>query len=197
MGKFVIGQQLNQNKINEDYVEIQNTLITQIETQFKEIKQAMDYEGIMKRKKDELDAKDSVGTAKGIDFEMEIIAFLSSKISNNDNVEGTGTKSDEGTTRKVGDVGVTVNPDNRDPFDITIEAKAGKFTMDGKKSLLRQLNEAMEIRKAKAGIAIADVQYAGETHVDAVRRVGRNRYVILVDRKEQDFGPVEKQCIGL
>ena len=191
VGKFVKGQQLNQEQINDDYAEIQSELITEIGKQFREIKQAMDYEGIMKRKKDELDAKDSVGTAKGTDFEMEIIAFLSSKISNNDNVEGTGTKSEEGTTRKVGDVGVTVNPDNRDPFDITIEAKAGKFTMDGKKSLLLQLNEAMEIRKAKAGIAIADVEYAGETHVDAVRRVGRNRYVILVDRKEQDFGPVE------
>ena len=90
---------------------------------------------------------------------------------------------------------ITINPDNSDPFDITLEVKAGKFTMDGKESLLLQLNEAMEIRKAKAGIAVADIEYAGKTHNDVVRRVGRNRYVVLVDRKNQDFAPV-KQCIG-
>ena len=129
--------------------------------------------------------------AKGTDFEMEIISFISSKVSNNDNVQGTGTKSETGTTRKVGDVGITINPDNSDPFDITLEVKAGKFTMDGKESLLLQLNEAMEIRKAKAGIAVADIEYAGKTHNDVVRRVGRNRYVVLVDRKNQDFAPVE------
>ena len=65
---------------------------------------------------------------------MEIISFISSKVSNNDNVQGTGTKSETGTTRKVGDVGISINPDNSDPFDITLEVKAGKFTMDGKES---------------------------------------------------------------
>ena len=49
----------------------------------------------------------------------------------------------------------------------------------------------MEIRKAKGGIAIADAAYAGVKHTDAVRRVGRNRYVVLVDRENMDFGPVE------
>ena len=49
----------------------------------------------------------------------------------------------------------------------------------------------MEIRRARGGIAIADVAYAGTTHTDAVRRVGRNRYVVLVDRENMDFGPVE------
>ena len=63
--------------------------------------------------------------------------------------------------------------------------------MDGKESLLLQLNEAMEIRDAQGGIAVADADYAGIKHTDAVRRVGRNRYVVLVDRKNMDFGPVE------
>lgn len=191
VGRFVKHQQSTQDKINENYEQIQNDLITEVQEQFNAIKLAMDYEGIMKRKQDELDAKDKVGTAKGTDFEMEIISFISSKVSNNDNVQGTGTKSETGTTRKVGDVGITINPDNSDPFDITLEVKAGKFTMDGKESLLLQLNEAMEIRKAKAGIAVADIEYAGKTHNDVVRRVGRNRYVVLVDRKSQDFAPVE------
>lgn len=191
VGRFVKHQQSTQDKINENYEQIQNDLITEVQEQFNAIKLAMDYEGIMKRKQDELDAKDKVGTAKGTDFEMEIISFISSKVSNNDNVQGTGTKSETGTTRKVGDVGITINPDNSDPFDITLEVKAGKFTMDGKESLLLQLNEAMEIRKAKAGIAVADIEYAGKTHNDVVRRVGRNRYVVLVDRKNQDFAPVE------
>ena len=191
VGRFVKHQQSTQDKINENYEQIQNDLITEVQDQFNAIKLAMDYEGIMKRKQDELDAKDKVGTAKGTDFEMEIISFISSKVSNNDNVQGTGTKSETGTTRKVGDVGITISPDNSDPFDITLEVKAGKFTMDGKESLLLQLNEAMEIRKAKAGIAVADIEYAGKTHNDVVRRVGRNRYVVLVDRKNQDFAPVE------
>ena len=191
VGRFVKQQELTQKEINDNYIGIQNKLITEVQEQFDAIKLAMDYEGIMKRKQDELDAKDKVGTAKGTDFEMEIISFLSSKVSNNDNVKGTGTKSESGTNRKVGDVGIGINPDNNDPFDITLEVKAGKFTMDGKDSLLLQLNEAMEIRKAKAGIAVADVEYAGKTHNDVVRRVGRNRYVVLVDRKNQDFAPIE------
>ena len=191
VGRFVKHQESTQDKINENYDQIQKDLIQEVQDQFTAIKLAMDYEGIMKRKQDELDAKDKVGTAKGTDFEMEIISFISSKVSNNDNVQGTGTKSETGTTRKVGDVGISINPDNSDPFDITLEVKAGKFTMDGKESLLLQLNEAMEIRKAKAGIAVADIEYAGKTHNDVVRRVGRNRYVVLVDRKNQDFAPVE------
>jgi hypothetical protein len=191
VGRFVKHQELTQDKINENYDQIQKDLIKEVQDQFTAIKLAMDYEGIMKRKQDELDAKDKVGTAKGTDFEMEIISFISSKVSNNDNVQGTGTKSETGTTRKVGDVGISINPDNSDPFDITLEVKAGKFTMDGKESLLLQLNDAMEIRKAKAGIAVADIEYAGKTHNDVVRRVGRNRYVVLVDRKNQDFAPVE------
>lgn len=191
VGRFVKHQESTQDKINENYDQIQKDLIKEVQDQFTAIKLAMDYEGIMKRKQDELDAKDKVGTAKGTDFEMEIISFISSKVSNNDNVQGTGTKSEIGTTRKVGDVGISINPDNSDPFDITLEVKAGKFTMDGKESLLLQLNEAMEIRKAKAGIAVADIEYAGKTHNDVVRRVGRNRYVVLVDRKNQDFAPVE------
>jgi hypothetical protein len=191
VGRFVKHQESTQDKINENYDQIQKDLIKEVQDQFTAIKLAMDYEGIMKRKQDELDAKDKVGTAKGTDFEMEIISFISSKVSNNDNVQGTGTKSEIGTTRKVGDVGISINPDNSDPFDITLEVKAGKFTMDGKESLLLQLNEAMEIRKAKAGIAVADIEYAGKTHSDVVRRVGRNRYVVLVDRKNQDFAPVE------
>ncbi len=191
VGRFVKHQESTQDKINENYDQIQKDLIKEVQDQFNAIKLAMDYEGIMKRKQDELDAKDKVGTAKGTDFEMEIISFISSKVSNNDNVQGTGTKSETGTTRKVGDVGISINPDNSDPFDITLEVKAGKFTMDGKESLLLQLNDAMEIRKAKAGIAVADIEYAGKTHNDVVRRVGRNRYVVLVDRKNQDFAPVE------
>ena len=191
VGRFVKHQESTQDKINENYDQIQKDLIKEVQDQFTAIKLAMDYEGIMKRKQDELDAKDKVGTAKGTDFEMEIISFISSKVSNNDNVQGTGTKSETGTTRKVGDVGISINPDNSDPFDITLEVKAGKFTMDGKESLLLQLNDAMEIRKAKAGIAVADIEYAGKTHNDVVRRVGRNRYVVLVDRKNQDFAPVE------
>jgi len=191
VGRFVKHQESTQDKINDNYDQIQKDLIKEVQDQFTAIKLAMDYEGIMKRKQDELDAKDKVGTAKGTDFEMEIISFISSKVSNNDNVQGTGTKSETGTTRKVGDVGISINPDNSDPFDITLEVKAGKFTMDGKESLLLQLNDAMEIRKAKAGIAVADIEYAGKTHNDVVRRVGRNRYVVLVDRKNQDFAPVE------
>lgn len=191
VGRFVKHQESTQDKINENYDQIQKDLIKEVQDQFTAIKLAMDYEGIMKRKQDELDAKDKVGTGKGTDFEMEIISFISSKVSNNDNVQGTGTKSETGTTRKVGDVGISINPDNSDPFDITLEVKAGKFNMDGKKSLLSQLNDAMEIRKAKAGIAVADIEYAGKTHNDVVRRVGRNRYVVLVDRKNQDFAPVE------
>ena len=81
--------------------------------------------------------------------------------------------------------------DDGTEFDIAIEAKSGEFHLDGKKSLLLQLNEAMEIRRARGGIAIADVAYARKTHTDAVRRVGRNRYVVLVDRENMDFGPVE------
>ena len=151
----------------------------------------MDYEGIMKRKAEELDAKDKVGTAKGTDFEMEVLDFLSEKVKPNDALSATGTKSGEGTRRKVGDLGVTVNPDAVTPFDITLEVKSGKFTMRGKDSLLKQLNDAMEIRNAKAGIAVADRAYAKVKHTDSVRRVGKNRYVVLVDRDSQDFAPVE------
>ena len=191
VGKFVKEHQEAQQKINEDYQEIQSTLIDDIEKQFRQIKDAMDYEGIMKRKQEELDAKDKVSTGKGIKFESEIESYLATKISNNDSVKNTGMKKESGTSRKVGDLGIYVTADDGTEFDLAIEAKSGKFSMDGKESLLLQLNEAMEIRKAKGGIAIADAAYAGVKHTDAVRRVGRNRYVVLVDRENMDFGPVE------
>ena len=191
VGKFVKEHQEAQQKINEDYQEIQSTLIHDIEKQFTQIKDAMDYEGIMKRKQEELDAKDKVSTGKGIKFESEIESYLATKISNNDSVKNTGMKKESGTSRKVGDLGIYVTADDGTEFDLAIEAKSGKFSMDGKESLLLQLNEAMEIRKAKGGIAIADAAYAGLKHTDAVRRVGRNRYVVLVDRENMDFGPVE------
>lgn len=191
VGKFVKEHQEAQQKINEDYQEIQSTLMDDIEKQFRQIKDAMDYEGIMKRKQEELDAKDKVSTGKGIKFESEIESYLATKISNNDSVKNTGMKKESGTSRKVGDLGIYVTADDGTEFDLAIEAKSGKFSMDGKESLLLQLNEAMEIRKAKGGIAIADAAYAGLKHTDAVRRVGRNRYVVLVDRENMDFGPVE------
>lgn len=191
VGKFVKEHQEAQQKINEDYQEIQSTLIDDIEKQFRQIKDAMDYEGIMKRKQEELDAKDKVSTGKGIKFESEIESYLATKISNNDSVKNTGMEKESGTSRKVGDLGIYVTADDGTEFDLAIEAKSGKFSMDGKESLLLQLNEAMEIRKAKGGIAIADAAYAGVKHTDAVRRVGRNRYVVLVDRENMDFGPVE------
>jgi len=191
VGKFVKEHQDAQQKINDDYEKIQTDLIADIENEFKEIKLAMDYEGILKRKQEELDAKDKVSTAKGIKFESEIEGYLATKISNNDSVKNTGTETASGTNRKVGDLGIYVTADDGIEFDIAIEAKSGKFTMDGLDSLLLQLNEAMEIRNAKGGIAIADAAYAGIRHTDAVRRVGRNRYVVLVDRDNMDFGPVE------
>ena len=191
VGKFVKEHQSAQEKINQDYEKIQSDLIDDIEEQFKQIKQAMDYEGIMKRKQEELDAKDKESTQKGVKFESEIESYLATKISNNDSVVPTGTKSESGSSRMVGDLGISVTADDGTEFDIAIEAKSGKFHMDGKESLLLQLNEAMEIRDAQGGIAVADADYAGIKHTDAVRRVGRNRYVVLVDRKNMDFGPVE------
>nr|ANV78992.1 hypothetical protein [uncultured Candidatus Thalassoarchaea sp.] len=191
VGKFVKEHQKAQEKINQGYEDIQSDLIDNIGEQFKQIKAAMDYEGIMKRKEEELDAKDKESTQKGVKFESEIESYLATKISNNDSVVPTGMKSESGSSRKVGDLGISVTADDGTQYDIAIEAKSGKFYMDGKESLLLQLNEAMEIRKAKGGIAVADVDYAGIKHTDAVRRVGRNRYVVLVDRKNMDFGPVE------
>jgi len=191
VGKFVKEHQLAQEKINQDYEMIQSALIDDIEEQFIQIKQAMDYEGIMKRKQEELDAKDEQSTQKGVKFESEIESFLATRISNNDSVVPTGMKSESGSSRMVGDLGISVTADDGTEFDIAIEAKSGKFHMDGKESLLLQLNEAMEIRDAQGGIAVADADYAGTKHTDAVRRVGRNRYVVLVDRKNMDFGPVE------
>lgn len=191
VGRFIHEQQESQQAAHDSYAEVQAELVEKINEEFNQIKQAMDYEGIMKRKAEELDAKDKVGTAKGTDFEMEVLDFLSEKVKPNDALSATGTKSGEGTRRKVGDLGVTVNPDAVAPFDITLEVKSGKFTMRGQTSLLQQLNDAMEIRNAKAGIAVADRAYAGAKHTDSVRRVGKNRYVVLVDRDSQDFGPVE------
>lgn len=191
VGRFIQEQQESQQAVNETYAEVQAALVDKINEEFTEIKQAMDYDGIMKRKAEELDAKDKVGTAKGTDFELEVLDFLSEKVKPSDVLSATGAKSSEGSRRKVGDVGLTVNPDAVAPFDITLEVKSGGFTMRGKTSLLQQLNDAMEIRNAKAGIAVADMAYAKTTHTDSVRRVGKNRYVILVDRESQDFGPVE------
>ena len=180
VGRFITEQQESQQAAHDSYAEVQAELVEKINEEFNEIKQAMDYEGIMKRKAEELDAKDKVGTAKGTDFEMEVLDFLSEKVKPNAMLSATGTKSSEGTRRKVGDLAVTVNPDAVTPFDITLEVKSGKFTMRGKDSLLKQLNDAMEIRNAKAGIAVADRAYAKVKHTDSVRRVGKNRYVVLV-----------------
>ena len=132
VGRFIHEQQESQQAAHDSYAEVQAELVEKINEEFNQIKQAMDYEGIMKRKAEELDAKDKVGTAKGTDFEIEVLDFLSEKVKPNDALSATGTKSGEGTRRKVGDLGVTVNPDAVAPFDITLEVNPGSLPCEVK-----------------------------------------------------------------
>lgn len=94
------------------------------------------------------------GTRKGFRFEDELLEYLEPLCSDmGDTVEKTGKKKSAG--RKVGDLLIKVNEDYlSDPLSIVIEAKSGSVSVHGKKGLLVQLNQAIELRKAQFAIGV-------------------------------------------
>jgi len=140
----------------------------------------------MIERKDGQAAESIKGTMKGFDFEDEVADDLNLWQHYPDSFEVVGDKAEGKTRRKVGDVLATMD----DERTIAIEVKAGKNYSDkGDNSLDSQMDQSMAYRSSAGAIAVTTIEametkrWQNSIFLDR----GKNRFIVAVDRDNQDF----------
>ena len=127
------------------------------------------------------------GTQKGTAFEEEICDHMNANRGPiGDAIGVVGTMLIDGTPRKVGDVMVEVDGPASSDLKLIIEAKAGKFSMTGQDSLPDQMKTAMDLRKARASIAVVDIKHLPK-RIKPYHVIDNRRILVAVDRDAGDF----------
>jgi len=142
--------------------------------------------------KEDLNIKEKVleerlkGAAKGRDFEEEVLDDLNKWQKYSDEFIDTSTLAEGTLKRKVGDIlGKT-----DEGVKIVFEVKSGKdYRNTGDKSLDKQMNEAMDYRKAQGAISVTTVDAMNEKNWQSSIFLDRggNKLIVAVDRETQDF----------
>jgi len=93
----------------------------------------------------------------------------------------------QGTRRKIGDVLVEIIDEASADLKIVVEAKAGQYTINGKRGLIKQVQEAMEFRNAQAAIAVIHRDHIKQNG-SVYREMGHNIVMVAVDPDNEEFG---------
>ena len=184
-----------QTRVAEEIKTVQNQAINQIKSEFELIKQGLGVQDLLEKQQ----ALQEKSPQKGRPFEGLVAEHLQGiSYFNEDNIFAIEDSLIEGTKRKIGDVLIEVCEGQNQGQKIVIEAKSGDFTLSGKRSLQAELQEAIEYRQSRAGIAVVNAKYA-KANQPPYKAWGNNMVIVTVDPEniENGFLPLELAYITL
>lgn len=163
-------------------------LKTEIETQMKDIKTALNVDEILKEKEAEKEELYQQSTQKGHHFENDAVDSLQDIAGLfGDRIEHTGGEGVGKSRSKIGDIVIVIISPSIPEIRIAIEAKSGSSI--GRKELVRQTREGVKMRGAVCGIGLMERKHMGlRQHV--VEQEAEN-YIVGVDWDNQDFLALE------
>lgn len=189
--RFVATQQTRIQEIQDRFAKRQTKLEEKIDSSFEKIFNHIGY-------KDAIDESESKGTQKGHVFEKSVAEMLSLFNRNQDIIEFIGNTSESQSRKKVGDVLIAIEQEGIEAGHIVVEAKAGKYSINGKDGLHAQLLDAIDYRDASGGIAVVIRKHAKKKQ-QSITRLGRNRLLVIVDPEDEQHGflPLELAYLTL
>tara|TARA_Y100001968_G_C19386724_1_gene733236 strand:- start:149 stop:1519 length:1371 start_codon:yes stop_codon:yes gene_type:complete len=137
------------------------TLKSELETQMKEIRTALNVDEILQQKDDQIKELKDKSTHKGIYFENDAVEALKQIAASSkwdDEIIHTGGDVVEGSLVKAGDILIRI--DNPGNLSIAIEAKSGGIGMT---EISREAKRGREARTADAGIGVMTRKARGAT----------------------------------
>mgnify|MGYP001185393253 CR=1 FL=1 len=151
------------------------------------IKIALDVEGKMQEKDDEISDLKDKSSHKGIHFENDSVDALQDVAEIlGDRIVHTGGEGEGASRSKVGDIVIIIQHQGVPELRIAVEAKAGGIS---RKEMIRQVRRGVENRNATRGIGLMERKHMGVTqHV--VGQEGEN-YIVGVDWANGDFLSLE------
>ena len=168
-------QKLHANEISDLLKKLETDLIKEMLA----IKEGLNIKTNVKEERDR-------GSAKGGDFEQEVLDDLNSWQKYSDEFIDTSTMEEGKSRRKVGDI-LSMTDEG---VNIVFEIKSGKNYADkGDDSLDKQMKEAMDYRKATGAISVTTLEamqtkkWQDSIFLDR----GGNKLIVAIDRESGDF----------
>lgn len=160
---------------------IKNEFIDSIE------KLSLKFENYFAGKKAELIEKDK-GPRKGYDYEDQLEVILNRITKPFGDIVIPTQYSTTGTTGKKGDFIIEINSDLKEKPIITIEAKAGRQSMSGKKSILKILDDSIKERRAGVAIAVLkNIDLIPATYRNSIgvfREYGKDKIICIANNED-------------
>lgn len=133
------------------------------------------------------------GTGKGYDYEDQLEIELNEIAKSFGDIVVPTQYITTGTTGKKGDFIIEINSGLKEKLIMTIEAKSGRLSMSGKRSILKILDDA--INERSAGIAIAalrSIEQIPATYRNSIgvfREYGNDKIICVAN--ENDWFPLD------
>ena len=175
--RFLTEQQTNFTNLRND-----------LKNEMSLIKTALNVDELLQEKEEEIAELYSKSTGKGIHFENDSVDALQDIAGLfGDRIEHTGGEGVAGSRSKIGDIVIVVISPGIPEIRISIEAKSGSSI--GRKELVRQTRDGVEMRGAVCGIGLMERKYMG-VRQQVVEKEGEN-FIVGVDWDNQDFVALE------
>jgi len=133
------------------------------------------------------------GPRKGYDYEEQLEVALNEIAKPFGDIVIPTQYITTGTTGKKGDFIIEVNSGLKEKLIIAIEAKAGKQSMSGKRSILKILDDSIDERSAGIAIAVLrDIELIPTTYRSSIgvfRGYGDNKIICIAN--EDDWFPMD------
>ena len=173
--------------LNEQRVNF-NTLKNDMEREMNKIQTALNVDELLQAKEEEIAELYSKSTGKGIHFENDSVDALQDIAGLfGDRIEHTGGEGVGKSRTKIGDVVIVIISPGVPEIRIAIEAKSGISI--GRKELVRQTRDGVNMRGAVCGIGLMERKYMG-VRQQVVEQEGEN-FIVGVDWDNQDFLALE------
>ena len=165
-----------------------NSLKNDMKTEMNKIQTALNVDELLQAKEDKIAELYSKSAGKGIHFENDAVDALQDIAGLfGDRIEHTGGEGVGKSRSKIGDIVIVVISPGIPEIRIAIEAKSGSTI--GRKELVRQTRDGVNMRGAVCGIGLMERKYMG-VRQQVVEQEGEN-FIVGVDWDNQDFLALE------
>ena len=179
--------------------QLHTNLHQEVKEQFELIKTGLNIQALLEQQQTNQAELLGKSTQKGRPFEIRTAECLD-QVSRyfRDIVTPLSDEMVQGTRRKVGDVLVEITDEINSDLKVVVETKAGQYNINGKRGLIKQLQDAMEFRNAQAAIAVIHRDHIKKNY-PVYSDLGHNLVMVAVDPDNEEFGllPLELAYISI